>query len=274
MTEDEFARMLAIAVAQGQISEDEAAELLRRFRADELRPIDLPLPADEAVRGADDDAMWLALLALLVAAGLPRPTSRANMGVLSMAARIQARNVARSAFHQNVGVLAGNLTQTGNVRAWHMAMQRQIRDYLAQQMAAGLGRALGPTELAYLDDIVRTQESFLYRYAAEVAARQNTSNPLSEAYIANRADQYAGEGWAAWFEASERELTGQDGLVIDYIARDDGATCSPCRFAMQDGPYLPGTGPYPGQVCLGAGNCRCERRPRFAPEEWARLMFG
>ena len=99
-------------------------------------------------------------------------------------------------------------------------------------------------------------------------------HPLSEAYIANRADQYAGEGWAAWFEASERELTGQDGFVVDYIARDDGATCSPCRFAMQDGPYLPGTGPYPGQVCLGAGNCRCERRPRFAPEEWARLMFG
>ena len=274
MTEDEFVRMLAIAVAQGQISEDEAAELLRRFRADELRPIDLPLPADQAVRGADDDAMWLALLSLLAAAGFPRPAARDQMAVLDMAARIRARNVARSTFEQQINVIAGNLTQTGNVQAWHAAMQAQIRTYLSQQMAAGLGRALGPNELAYLDDIVRTQESFLYRYAAELAARAGTGNPFSEAYIANRAQQYAGEGWAAWFEASERELTGQDGFVVDYIARDDGATCSPCRFAMQDGPYLPGTGPYPGQVCLGAGNCRCERRPRFAPEEWARLMFG
>ena len=65
MTEDEFVRMLAIAVAQGQISEDEAAELLRRFRADELRPIDLPLPADQAVRGADDDAMCGQMIAVV-----------------------------------------------------------------------------------------------------------------------------------------------------------------------------------------------------------------
>lgn len=274
MTEDEFVRMLAIAVAQGQISEDDAAEMLRRFRADELRPRDLPLPAEEAVRGSDDDAMWLALLALLVAAGFKRPPSRDQMAVLDMAARIRARNVARSMFEQQVTTVAGNLASTGNVQAWHQSMQRGIRDYLAQQMAAGLGRPLGAAELAYLDDIVRTQESFLYRYAAEVAARQGVGNPFSVAYVANRSMQYAGEGWAAWFEASERDLTGTDGFVVDYIARDDGATCTPCRMAMQDGPYLPGTGPYPGQVCLGAGNCRCERRPRFAPDEWARLMFG
>ena len=40
--------------------------------------------------------------------------------------------------------------------------------------------------------------------------------------------------------------------------------CSPCSAAR--GYYPLSSGPYPGQICLGGGACRCERVVIYAPE--------
>ena len=72
---------------------------------------------------------------------------------------------------------------------------------------------------------------------------------------------YSGGGRALFFEAWETSAGYEAGWVVRYEAVDDSATCSPCRLA--EGYYLPGDGPYPGEVCLGGGACRCARWPVF-----------
>lgn len=281
MTEAEFLRILALAVAQGAIDEESAADLLRRFRAGELGPEALPLPAAEAVTGADDDdalAAILLIIALLGLASVPLTGTVSPSAILGgrrivIAQREVARNRLRDEFERRIGNLVDDLARSGNVSAWHRAMQEEIKRYYMAQAAAGYGRPLKAGEIARLNEIIRTQEAFLYRFAGETAARAGVGEPFSDAYLYNRSRQYGGEGWSSWFEANEAEGYGSDGgWVVDYIARDDGSTCTPCHDAGRNGPYLPGQGPMPGSVCLGGGACRCERVPRFAPVEWAGLV--
>ena len=57
--------------------------------------------------------------------------------------------------------------------------------------------------------------------------------------------------------------------MIHYVARGDQNTCGPCNHAT--GYYLVGTGPMPGQVCLGRDACRCTRELVYDLERYRAL---
>lgn len=97
---------------------------------------------------------------------------------------------------------------------------------------------------------------YLYLFMGSVAL-----GLYSLAQIAARANSYLGDGWGAFFRGEEANLS-PNFWVVDYIARDDPITCTPCIQAQLGGPYLPGEGPFPGEVCFGRGACRCIRTPR------------
>lgn len=107
--------------------------------------------------------------------------------------------------------------------------------------------------------------------ALSVAVRALQGKPLSEAAIAQRAAQYGGVGRAAFYTGMEGSATTQRGYVARYVARDDDRTCVRCLDAEARGPYLPGDGPKPGDVCLGRHRCRCTRELVYDPAAWARL---
>ena len=95
-------------------------------------------------------------------------------------------------------------------------------------------------------------------------------------YLAERAAQYGGIGRAIYFMSYEalglpRQGDGSaPGVVIRYVAIDDAGTCSPCHNAQ--GYYLPGQGPYPGQICLGRHHCRCRRETLYDPAMYFSLL--
>ncbi len=101
--------------------------------------------------------------------------------------------------------------------------------------------------------------------AVDRLAEDLRGRPMTEDEIAARARQYKGEAYGKYWEKSEEQID-DSGVVIDYVAVDDGATCTPCSTAEDEGPYLPGQGPMPGMICLGGGHCRCVRQQREAPE--------
>lgn len=134
----------------------------------------------------------------------------------------------------------------------------------------GAGRGLTASELAVVDARVRAQLAYLSRFADEVALRRLDEvplAPLSEEAVGARLSLYGGEARASFYAARERDAAG--GYVVDYVAADDGGTCSPCLRAMINSPYLPDDvdTPYPGRVCRGRGRCRCRRELRYAPDE-------
>src|SRR5690606_361524 len=141
-----------------------------------------------------------------------------------------------------------------------------------RQMAAGAGRALTRDQLRLLDELVRGQESWLYRFAGEIAARRAVGRPFSAGYLAGRSRQYGGVGWQAYWQAEEGNHA-EYGIVVVYRSRDDGYTCSPCLAAERDGPYLPASPhPWPGEVCLGRGYCRCELEYIYDPVIYEQLF--
>lgn len=91
-------------------------------------------------------------------------------------------------------------------------------------------------------------------------------NRVSRRAVSARAGHYGGPQRAEWYRGDERNAP--VGVVVDYISMDDDGTCGPCLDAEEEGPYLPGRGPFPGQVCLGLDHCRCERVARFAMAEY------
>jgi len=109
--------------------------------------------------------------------------------------------------------------------------------------------------------------------AVEELAEDLRGRPMTEDEIAARARQYKGSSYEQYWRKSEEQVD-DEAAVMDYIAVDDGATCSPCSEAEDNGPYLPGQGVFPGQVCLGHGHCRCVRVRRTDPETAEQLRGG
>lgn len=279
MQRDEYLILLAEAVQRGAIGEEEARRLLAMFDAGQLDPSALPMAFDDAMaqmrapvdadQGDGDEAL-AALLLLLLLLGIARER-RAVGRLLGSAERRAARDLLRLEWERAVTRLATELAANGNVAAWQSGMTQEIRRYYLRQMTAGLGRALTPAELGQLRAVLDVQAGYLVRFAGDASARAALGNPLSEAYTAQRSRMYGGQAWSLWHQGNEAGEE-QPGWVVQYLAQDDGSTCAPCSAAQ--GYYLPGTGPWPGEICDGGSNCRCERFLVYAPDIWRSLTGG
>jgi hypothetical protein len=203
------------------------------------------------------------------------PAGRVLTGSRGDVLRSQARDGLQDFFAGEVRAHAFALEVTGDLRAWRAAMSESVAAVMVGSKTLALGRALLPSEvldiLPALDFELRKLEEFAEEirrrnFAGDAAA---AARPLSARQIAARSELYSGSARAVWFRADERGQAA--GVVFYYEAVDDKGTCEPCLDAEAGSPYLPGEGPFPGEVCKGRGRCRCLRIPRDAPREFARL---
>jgi hypothetical protein len=177
--------------------------------------------------------------------------------------RGQTREILQTDFERIVEELA-RLAQS-DIATWESTMAETIEGYLLAQATSARGRPLLPSELLAINDgPVRTQTDYLSRFADSLR-----NNLFTETGVAARAKLYSGAGRALWYRISEEDVL--VGWIIDYVSVDDRGTCLPCVTAEADGPYLFGEGPFPGEVCLGRGRCRCHRQPRFDETAWSAL---
>lgn len=281
---DRLIDLLSRLVADEQLDEETATLLLAQHDAGNLNAAfvtGLPLSPGEAVRGVDGDhtAAALALLLLLLfgnrSPALPVSGRIPGVPVGSLTfAHAGTATLIQQLYGLTARQLAGELAAGAlTVRQWQAALGGAIEETLTQQMmlAHGTG-ALTPAQLQRLDSALRVQQAYLSRFADDVQLRQLAGAPMSEAALGMRADLYGGASRGLFFEEAELEalaLAG-DGYVTEYVARDDGNTCSVCYRAQ--GFYLPGTRhPLPGRDCLGRNRCRCTLRLVFDPVMAARL---
>lgn len=253
---EQFLNFLTQAIKDGQLTEPQAKELLSRFDAKEIDENDLPLTLEDAIKPTtlDDARRALEIIGL-------------SLILSSFSQRSKARDVLQDRFEQKVKEQAVGIIKVSN---WQSSFIESIQNHILGQSMLGRGRVLEQADLNYLDDVIRRQFAYASRFADEIAIRKLLGTPMSDADIARRSALYSGSGRAVWFQSYEDEEAG-DGYVVDFVARDDKSTCGPCMQAELDGPYLPGQGPHPGEVCEGFGNCRCRRELRYAPAEWGQL---
>ena len=274
MTREEYLLLLAEAVERGAINEDDARQLLALFDAGQLDPNGLPMPTGAALATmrtpvdadeGDGNEALAALLLLLALLGMRQHWLGRH---LDGATRRAARNALRLEWERTVARLARELAATGNVATWHAGMTAEIRRYYVRQMTAGLGRSLTAAELGQLEAVLEQQAGYLLRFASDAGHRMALGNPFGEGYLTQRSRMYGGQAWSLWHQGNE---AGEDqpGWVVQYSAQDDMSTCSPCSAAQ--GYYLPGTGPWPGEIWDGGSNCRCERFLVYAPEIYRSL---
>lgn len=261
MTREELTRQLAILVRRGQLTTDEARQVLAAYDAGRIPDALLPLPAAEALAPAEQDSrgdMWLWLLLLL---GLGRATPRINRAQARRAHLLLAERFERT-------VTQAAQTAAASLATWQRRMARTISDYTLAQATAGAGQPLNDTQLGRVQAANRRNLAFLALFAVQAMARSVLGKPMGFTGIKRRAALYAGVGRAEFFRAAEDGLP--RGWVVRYISRDDPATCGACSQYHRT-VWLPHDGPYPGDVCYGAGRCRCERMLEYNPAEWSRL---
>ena len=268
---EQLVQLLARLVADGEITEKQAAAVLAYWQdrdEAELRAV-LPLPVEE---GAGDFAAWEQLSPLLLERAAPYQERQRRL------------DAAQDRHAGTVTALAAAL-EAGRmgVAEW----QRQVRQANAQLLADALvlaGVAQIATWQRRMREIEREQAAYLQGFADGVSVRRlaapveddDEKKPLllllgtwAFGYLAHRAAMYSGAGRGLYYGASESAVAGRVGgaalggygWLVRYETRDDDRTCSPCSGAQ--GYYLPGTGPMPGDVCLGGGMCRCVRVPVF-----------
>lgn len=179
----------------------------------------------------------------------------------------QLREAARDALQDNFDEVIDKVAPVAleSLTAWHEQMKAVIEGYLLAQATVARGRSLLPTEILALQTAINEQLDFLQHFLFDLLIREITLE-----YVAARSKLYSGAGRALWYRINEeREDTG---WVIDYMAVDDRGTCLPCRDAEAGGPYRFGDGPFPGEICLGRGRCRCQRNRRYDPDAWQLLI--
>lgn len=296
MEREAFVQFLARCVADGILSEGDAADLILRYDMGELGDgWELPV-APEDNQGVDGAALAGALLGLLAYLATQRvrtqdmtPAQITLSGTIDLGGGVAPVRILRNL--GNVDRLITGL-QTGyegqarglatalaegriSVAQWQLGMEGAIQSHIVQQMAAGGGSTvLTPRQWADVERIMAEQNAYLGRFSDTIALRRGMGAPLSEAYIANRAESYGGIGRGLGYSEAEGAMLADgtlNGYVCDYISRDDSATCVNCLQAQREGPYLPGAGPYPGQICLGRNRCRCRREYRYDPDAYRRL---
>ena len=278
---DRLIALLAQLVADGQITEEQAAGVLLTWREIADLDVALPLPTAQGIIEEPEDsaAVFLLLVAILGARAahtrrtediLRRLAPRYRRPVIDMIQNHHAAEAARLADD----LAAGRLTVSGWQTAARRLNQTTIRAMV--ELAGGAGSSYA--------EIVRgvqiEQAAYLQRFAEQIAAtRIRMAHPdlfppgrnLSFEQIAARLAMYSGAGRGLYFGISEAAEGEGAGWIVLYHARDDSVTCSPCSTAAAGSPYLPGAGPMPGDVCLGAGACRCWRELVFDPDRYASL---
>ena len=265
MSREELVQLLARLVFDGVLTEEEAAAILDAFdRGEEPDLLGIPIapPAALEMPGSFDFVEYVAYLSVAQAASLRRGVRPSWP---------ETPDGAQDVFSFRAQRLAQQLVQRDiDVAEWQRRMRRLITEYVTTQVVQG-GRftVMTPAIQDRLRAQLRVQFAYLSRFADEAALGR-----LSEAQLANRSVQYGGQGRGEFYREREEQDVGQFGMVIDYISLDDDRTCMPCSDAEEQGPYLPGAGPMPGQVCLGAGNCRCVRRTRYDPSVYLVLTRG
>ena len=277
---DRLIALLSQLVADGQITEEQAAGVLLTWR--EIADLDaiLPLPLAEAIQEepTDDAAILAILLAVL---GARAAGARRSADILARLAPQYRRPVVDMIQDYHAAAVTELAEELADGRISLSQWQRRVRT-LNQQTTRTLAQMGAGLRVGQLEDRIAgaqlTQAAYLQRFAEQIAAGQLAARfpalfpdgpgALSVAQIAQRAAMYSGTGRAIYFEGAELEGE-RPGWVVRYVARDDDHTCSPCRDA--EGYYLPGDGPYPGEVCLGGGACRCARVMEFDPERYAQL---
>lgn len=205
----------------------------------------------------DDGDAWLiawALLLLLLGANAARP--------LTATQRKRARDLLRMRFENAALRYAQRVTSGGlDVDQWQAAVGDEMASYTRTMAVAGAGTLPNAQVRQLAESEIRRQMPFLAGFAAALAG-------MSIAAIANRTRLYGGVGWGMFWRA--QGSTASEGIVERWISRDDNRTCSVCA-SFSGRYYLPGVGPMPGAVCLGAGNCRCERVQVVDRVIWQRL---
>lgn len=205
-----------------------------------------------------EEALRLALWRLLY--GKRPPGVRVIGNLLASRRSSTLRDALQDVFEQYVRRLA-KLAKAGLDNKWIPRAEQAVRNQMIAQRSFALRRTLMPSELMELAPKLDFQISRLI--ALEEQVRATPLNDRSEAAIGARLSLYSGSGRAEWFRGHEED-TGE-GDVVDYVSLDDNSTCYPCLLAEENGPYLPGVGPFPGEVCLGRGRCRCKRVVRHDP---------
>lgn len=257
MTRADLLLRLAGLLARKAINEAEAARVLDLFDAGEFVPSDLP-PVQEDTR--NEWLLGLAIVLLLTRGNTSRP--------LSPAKRTFARNTLRRGFEADMQRLA-NAVASGKIPLdeWQSEMQDAISRYTRQMAVAGAGTLPVASTQAIVEAQLAEQWPFLRGFALTLTAKRLVEGkPLSVAAIANRAKLYGGAAWGSFF-LGQGDGAGY-GIVDQWISRDDRHVCSRCapRHLQY---FRMGESPYPGWDCLGS--CRCERRPVYAPEMYAKL---
>lgn len=195
------------------------------------------------------------------------PGFRAISNLLGRRRSKTLRDALQDVFEQYARRVA-RMAALGQDSRWPERARRAVRNQLIAQHSFAARRAPLPSELLEIaEGPLKEQLRFLENFVDEVKATPVKNR--SEAQIGNRLSLYSGAGRAEFFRGEESDAGGGD--VVDYVALDDKGTCYPCLLAAEQGPYRPGEGPYPGEVCLGRGRCRCERSVRYSPGAAARL---
>lgn len=272
MTRAEILQALAVLVQRGTLTTEQAARILQDVDAGRLTAADLPMPAALAIAppAYNESEERNRFYALIIILGLQSQiAARQDNGLqrLPLDARLQMRDYLRAQF--TVGAMRGATDGRINVRAWQAGMMEQIAGYIRRQAMAGAGAPV-TLDRRPADQEERRQLAYLYWFAWAVAARQAIGQAIPRAGVAHRSAMYQGGGWFAWHRYNEMPAQGEDYLVFRYVALDDPNTCGPCS-SHSGRYYLPGEGPYPGQICAGGGACRCERVPVYDAAIWAQI---
>lgn len=279
----ELAELLARLVMDGEITEEQATALYLATMddgtiADEALPLPPYIGIADLQQPDDDDILRI----LAVVTGL----SVVALRMIGDTQRTNAADTLQDWHTAEAGALGEAL---GNRRITVAEFHRRLRElnnqHNAAQIALGAGAKRGQLAGSAAQQAA-LQAAYLQRFADEAAGRlvaeaagiPGMHPPFSAAYLAERAAQYGGIGRALYFQSYEAlgiQRLGDGsapGIVVRYVARDDARTCSPCHRAQ--GYYLPGQGPYPGQICVGRHHCRCRRVVVYDPEKYFELIGG
>ena len=265
MNRDEFIALLARGVREGWLTEDHAVDLLRRYDEGALDVPAAPLPAAEAIRGMDRrvDGMVVLraageqLLQIIQDAGISGSftTGATQVGgvdvlrIIGQMQRIDIVDQVQTAFEDDARSLAFQLANGElSLPDWQRAFSNRIRQHQSAQSIAGTGRLdMPPKRWMRLDELAKTQEAYLSRFADQIALAQAEGRSFSPGYLANRAQRYAGLGRAEHFRAIEESFREAGrfgaGWVVKYQPEGDANTCAECAGA--EGYYLVEDGPMP-----------------------------
>lgn len=261
MTREQLARSLALLVRRGALTTDEARQVLRAYDAGEIPPALLPLEAAVALDTSRQDRREEAWLLLLLLLGIAPP-------MVNRLRVTQQRRARELLLDRTMALIATAAARMSSVGEWQRRMSDILGDTTTAQATAGAGRPLTDAQLGRAQAANRRNLAFLALFAVHIMARAVLGKPMGFTGIKRRAALYAGVGRAEFFRAAEDGLP--RGWVVRYISRDDPATCGACSQYHRT-VWLPHDGPYPGDVCYGAGRCRCERMLEYNPAEWSRL---